>query len=97
MDQDFQIKVEGYRFVIPVGAVIYGYCEGVFGEDINHDDVPNPPKRIEAVGNDWLVVRYVDWNNGTQPMYARFADRREMEECIEAWMVPQDSGMADNG
>ena len=34
-----------------VGAVLYGFCGGHFGRDSYED------KRIEAVGEDWIVCR----------------------------------------
>ena len=36
--------------MLRVGTVIYGYCEGIFGRDYG-------PKRVEAIGSDWVVVR----------------------------------------
>ncbi len=37
-----------------VGDVLYGFCAGYFGRDSYED------KRVEAIGADWVVVRYVD-------------------------------------
>lgn len=40
--------------ILPVGAMLYGYCNGFFGRDSYCN------KRVEAVGADWLVVRDAD-------------------------------------
>lgn len=37
-----------------VGDTLYGLCEGCFGRDSYSD------KRVEAVGADWVIVRYED-------------------------------------
>lgn len=37
---------------IRVGTKLYGYCGGFFGRDDYND------KRVEALGADWVVVRY---------------------------------------
>lgn len=37
-----------------VGAKLYGYCGGTFGRDSYGD------KFVEAIGNDWVVVRERD-------------------------------------
>ena len=37
---------------IRVGTRLYGYCGGFFGRDDYND------KRVEAIGADWVVVRY---------------------------------------
>ena len=34
-----------------IGDVLYGYCGGWFGRD------SYAPKRVEAIGVDWVVVR----------------------------------------
>jgi hypothetical protein len=44
---------------VRIGAVISGYCGGAFGRD----GLGN--KRIEALGADWVVVRYDDGRVGT--------------------------------
>lgn len=48
-----------------VGDVIYDYCGGAFGRD------GYGPKRVEAIGADWVVVRHEDGaiNFATFPFY----------------------------
>ena len=41
---------------IRVGTRLYGYCGGFFGGDDYRD------KRVEALGEDWIVVRY-EWTD----------------------------------
>ena len=57
-----------------VGMMIYGHCNGYFGRDSYF------PKRIEAIGEDWLVVR-----EEGRPNFATFDSRQEMAELIEGW------------
>ena len=59
---------------LQVGMTIYGFCNGYFGRD------SYAPKRIEAIGEDWLVVR----EHG-KPVFATFDSREEMTELIEGW------------
>ena len=42
--------------MIAVGAVLFGYCGGYFGREIQAYDV----KRVEAIGADWVVARSVE-------------------------------------
>lgn len=56
----------GKKDQLKVGDVLYGYCNGHFGRDSYYD------KTIEAIGPDWVVVRYDDWSNsgrGTVGVY----------------------------
>ncbi len=39
--------------MIRVGSVLHGYCGGAFGRDSYNC------KRVEAIGADWIVVRYI--------------------------------------
>jgi len=39
--------------VVMVGAKLYGYCGGCFGDSYND-------KRVEAIGFDWVVAREID-------------------------------------
>jgi len=57
-----------------VGMMIYGFCNGYFGRD------SYGPKRIEAIGEDWLVVR----ENG-RPNFAAFDSHEQMMQLIEEW------------
>lgn len=41
---------------IRVGRLLYGFCRGYFGRDSMVYD----PKRVEAIGHDWIVVRTED-------------------------------------
>ena len=47
--------------MLAVGTVLKGYCGGWFDRD-DYDD-----KRVEAVGVDWIVARYID---GGEPIFA---------------------------
>lgn len=62
-----------------IGKKLYGYCDGFFG----HDSYEN--KRIEAIGADWVVVRYVHSNDVD---FASFnndeLDKRN--SYLETWM-----------
>lgn len=49
---------------IRVGTKLYGFCGGFFGRDDYND------KRVEAIGTDWVVVRYENGGVG----FASFAD-----------------------
>ncbi len=44
--------------MIRVGTILYGYCGGEFGRDSYTD------KRVEAIGADWVVVRYAEGDVG---------------------------------
>jgi hypothetical protein len=56
-------------FVIFIGQIIYGYCNGEWGRDSFHD------KRIEAFGYDWIVAREI----GTgKPDFVAFKDHATM-------------------
>lgn len=58
-----------------IGQKIYSVCEGYFGRN-NWQE-----KRIEAFGEDWIIVR----DSHGQPDAAFFHSREEMEECLERW------------
>lgn len=51
-----------------VGTILYGYCNGYFGRD------SYGPKRVEGVGEDWLVAR----DNIGRLYFATFANHAEM-------------------
>ena len=63
-----------------VGQVLHGYCGGYFGRD------GFGPKRIEAFGEDWIVVR----TEIGRPNMADFNSRKEMEECLDAWSLEKE-------
>ena len=42
------------RLVLRVGTLLFGFCGGDFGRD------SYLPKRVEALGADWVVVRDSD-------------------------------------
>lgn len=54
------------RELIRVGDILHGYCNGYFGRDSYEC------KRVEALGSDWIVVRYV--NEGTSDAITNFND-----------------------
>ena len=64
-----------------IGMILYGYCEGYFGRD------SYGPKRIEAIGNDWVVVR-----EGDEPNFASFqdVDQDGMNELCIKWSQEKD-------
>lgn len=67
--------------MILVGTVLKGYCGGAFGRD------SYARKRVEAVGADWLVVRYEDSHRVD---IATFDDTAHMVECVERWANEKD-------
>jgi hypothetical protein len=67
--------------MILVGQMIYGYCNGYFGRD------SYGPKRIEAIGAYWIVVREDDGRVN----FTAFGSESEMSEYIAKWSVkPKD-------
>ena len=61
------------------GKMCSGYCEGGFGRDGYGD------KRIEAVGADWVVVRYVD-EDPTCTDHCHFKDTDQMRRRLDRWI-----------
>lgn len=59
---------------IRIGQVLYGNCGGIFGRDSYN------PKRIEAIGPDWIVVR-------DDQGYLHFASFASGEEITEAFAM----------
>lgn len=47
--------------MLRVGDILYGYCGGSFGDSYG-------PKRIEAIGADWVVARELKTN--ASPLFA---------------------------
>ena len=68
--------------MVAVGKVLYGYCNGYFGDNYND-------KRIEAFGDDWIVVRDIELGI---PLFAGFSVRgeRELSHLVEIWGVLED-------
>ncbi len=56
------------RYVLHIGVVLKGFCNGHFGRDSYED------KRVEAIGEDWLVAREVESGN---VVFAHGADSLE--------------------
>lgn len=56
------------------GVKLYGYCGGYF-ERLNFSD-----KVIEAMGNDWVVVR-----DANGPHFASFSSREKMLRLLSEW------------
>jgi len=72
----------GRRFI---GKVLKGYCDGWFGRDGYGD------KTIEAVGSDWVVVRYdEDSTFGNHPSIAIFDTEEDLVVLIEKWLKEED-------
>ena len=59
--------------MLRIGAVLEGYCGGAFGRD-SYDD-----KRMEAIGADWVVVRYVDGRQEDQPDFCAINPEKLLE------------------
>lgn len=57
-----------------IGMILYGFCNGCFG----HDSYGS--KRIEAIGDDWLVIREKNY-----PNFASFNSHEQMVQMIEEW------------
>lgn len=58
-----------------IGMKLKGFCGGFFGRDSYGD------KRIEAVGNDWIVARE---ENG-EPVFATFVSGRHRDGLLAEW------------
>jgi hypothetical protein len=58
-----------------VGMILYGYCNGYFSCDSYE------PRRIEALGADWVVVRERDG----RPSFASFGKGKNMDELLVEW------------
>lgn len=58
-----------------VGLELFGNCNGFFGGD------SYGPKRVEAYGVDWIVVRDED----RRPMFASFDSTKEMCRYLKLW------------
>jgi hypothetical protein len=66
--------------LLPVGTVLYGYCNGYFGRDSYES------KRVETVGADWVVARS-EYNGNPVFAYIPFPDPKMIEE----WKTPEAS------
>lgn len=64
--------------MLPVGTMLFGYCDGYFGRDSYTD------KEVEAVGVDWVVVR-TDWG----PEFAAIPEEMIDAEMFERWKDPE--------
>lgn len=58
-----------------IGMMLYGYCNGYFGRDSYE------PKRIEAEGIDWIVVR----EESGRPNFATFRTAEEKDVRLGTW------------
>lgn len=58
-----------------IGMVLHGYCNGYFGRE------SYGPKRIEAEGIDWIVVR----EESGQPNFAEFETVEIKDRKLEEW------------
>lgn len=75
-------KGDSMSKAIGVGTVLHGFCNGFFGRD------EYGPKRIEAMGYDWIVCRTEDG----RPLFALFEGnwRARMPELLEEWSEEED-------
>lgn len=64
---------------IRVGTKLYGFCGGFFGRD----DYIN--KRVEAIGADWVVVRY-EWTD--EVGFCSFVGDSWSLEDLEEYTIP---------
>ncbi len=65
--------------MIRVGSVLHGYCGGEF--NLSRHDC----KRVEAIGADWVVVRYIPTYGPARP---DFADGLYALEDLERHLIP---------
>lgn len=63
---------------VRVGSVFRGYCGGRFGRD------GYGTKRVEAIGADWVVVRY---EADGRPDLAVFASAEDTERETSEWLA----------
>src|SRR5687768_14971759 len=66
-----------------LGQVLKGYCGGAFGRD------GYGPKRIIAVGEAWILVRYdsTEWSDGGAIDVRAFKGYPEMEADLNEWLL----------
>jgi hypothetical protein len=65
--------------MVRIGTVLHGYCEGHFGRDALG------PKRVEAIGADWIVARMEDGGIVTATFSYLPNASTELEECLARW------------
>ena len=63
---------------LAVGMVLYGYCNGFFGDSTQ-------TKRVEAFGVDWIVAREIEGDGA--PLFCQFDMHRlaRRDELIARW------------
>lgn len=63
--------------MVRIGSVFPGPCNGYFGRN------SAGPKRVEALGADWIVVRL---EMDGQPLFASFSGGpKHMDDCMAGW------------
>ena len=67
--QNKDSKMEQY-----IGTILPGYCNGAFGRTYTS-------KKIEALGNDWIVARDEDG-----VFLAEFRDSEHMKRSLDEWL-----------
>lgn len=79
-------KGEKLLMEIGVGTVLYGFCGGYFGKDSYGEKI------IEAIGEDWVVVRETVIENNGQKIYEapnlaffRGHTKDEMIKTLSEW------------
>ncbi len=60
-----------------IGTTLWGYCNGFFGRD------SYSPKRVEALGVDWVVARQLD--EEAAPEFASFDTPTDLSAYLTAW------------
>lgn len=63
-----------------VGMKLYGYCGGAFSD--SYQD-----KRIEAIGEDWIVAREI---SSERVLFESFSNHEELEALVEEYGVKSD-------
>jgi hypothetical protein len=72
---DHEFKKGAFHIIPRVGLMLYGSCNGFFGRD------SYGPKRIEALGANWVVIRD---ENGA-PDFAYFDSPEALELYLARW------------
>lgn len=63
-----------------VGTILHGYCGGAFG------CLDFEPKRIEAIGADWVVIRSAKG----RPYFCSFDKPAYLDTHLEDWLQDEE-------
>lgn len=83
--------MEEFDFV-KIGDKFYGRCDGYFNNEFS---LSNEIREVEALGEDWIVVR----NSNGFPDFCSFGwgDVENSRDIIVSWMVNPDADTPDKG